>query len=49
VNNGWGPAGGDSGATIFAVQGGGVRQTRGVLSDGDPGDGAPGGVLDRGH
>lgn len=38
----WGAAGGDSGATIFAVQSGRNRQARGVLSDGDPGDGAPG-------
>jgi hypothetical protein len=38
----WGAAGGDSGATIFAVQSGDKRQARGVLSDGDPGDGAPG-------
>ena len=38
----WGAAGGDSGATIFAVQSGNKRQARGVLSDGDPGDGAPG-------
>jgi hypothetical protein len=39
----WGAANGDSGATIFAVKGGGNnRQARGVLSDGDPGDGAPG-------
>ena len=42
VNNGWGAAGGDSGATIFAVESGGVRQARGVLSDGTPGDGTPG-------
>ena len=42
VNNGWGSAGGDSGATIFAVQSGGTRQARGLLSDGDPADGAPG-------
>jgi hypothetical protein len=38
----WGAAGGDSGATIFAVQSGRNRQARGVVSDGDPGDGAPG-------
>ncbi|GAA0637595.1 hypothetical protein GCM10010174_69230 [Kutzneria viridogrisea] len=42
VNRGWGAAGGDSGATIFAVQAGDKRQARGVLSDGDAGDGAPG-------
>ncbi|NUP49136.1 MAG: peptidase, partial [Catenulispora sp.] len=42
VNNGWGAAGGDSGATIFAVESGGVRQARGLLSDGTPGDGTPG-------
>ncbi|GAA2055693.1 hypothetical protein GCM10009839_75610 [Catenulispora yoronensis] len=42
VNNGWGAAGGDSGATIFAVGSGGVRQARGLLSDGTPGDGTPG-------
>ncbi|MEY9890427.1 hypothetical protein ABIA31_004085 [Catenulispora sp. MAP5-51] len=42
VNNGWGAAGGDSGATMFAVEPGGVRQARGLLSDGTPGDGTPG-------
>ncbi|NUR25899.1 MAG: peptidase [Catenulispora sp.] len=42
VNNGWGAAGGDSGATIFAVESGGVRQARGLLSDGTAGDGTPG-------
>jgi hypothetical protein len=42
VNNGWGAAGGDSGATMFAVESGGVRQARGLLSDGTPGDGTPG-------
>ena len=42
VNGGWGSAGGDSGATIFAVESGDVRQARGILSDGDPADGAPG-------
>ncbi|HET9656255.1 MAG TPA: hypothetical protein VFP72_12940 [Kineosporiaceae bacterium] len=41
ARHGWGAAGGDSGATIFAVTGRGL-QARGVLSDGDPGDGAPG-------
>lgn len=42
VDNGWGAAGGDSGATMFAVESGGVRQARGLLSDGTPGDGTPG-------
>lgn len=42
VNNGWGAADGDSGATMFAVEPGGVRQARGLLSDGTPGDGTPG-------
>ncbi|MBS2554241.1 hypothetical protein KGQ19_46045 [Catenulispora sp. NL8] len=42
VDNGWGAAGGDSGATMFAVEPGGVRQARGLLSDGTPGDGTPG-------
>lgn len=42
VNQGWGAAGGDSGATMFAVESGGVRQARGLLSDGTPGDGTPG-------
>lgn len=42
VNNGWGAADGDSGATIFAVESGGVRQARGLLSDGTAGDGTPG-------
>jgi hypothetical protein len=42
VNNGWGAADGDSGATMFVIKAGTARQARGVLSDGDPGDGAPG-------
>jgi hypothetical protein len=47
INHGWGAADGDSGATIFAIKRGDSwsgpnRQARGVLSDGDPGDGAPG-------
>ena len=42
VNNGWGAADGASGATMFAVEPGGVRQARGLLSDGTPGDGTPG-------
>jgi hypothetical protein len=42
VNHGWGAADGDSGATIFAIKSGNARQARGMLSDGDRGDGAPG-------
>ena len=39
----WGAADGDSGATIFVERTGGRDyQARGVLSDGDKGDGAPG-------
>lgn len=38
----WGAAGGDSGATIFAIKSGNNREARGVLSDGDRADGAPG-------
>jgi hypothetical protein len=39
---GWGAAGGDSGATMFVYKTGGTVEARGILSDGDAADGAPG-------
>lgn len=38
--NGWGSVNGDSGAVVFAVSGRGVRQARGIVSDGGA-DGTP--------